>query len=226
LSVLLFQDTVISFQEPHGGDAFDIIRNRIRQGKGRVRKMKADYLAYALLDAVVDCYFSVLEKVGEKIELLDEEIMYHSERRTVLKIHDLKREMIFVRKQMWPAREMINNLVRSETELIHSGNDVFLRDLQDHIVRVSDLIESYREMLSDIMEVYLSNTSNKMNEVMKALTIISSIFIPVTFVVGVYGMNFEYMPELKSKYGYLSLWIIMLLIMGGMAWYIKRKKWW
>ena len=226
LSILLFKDTVVSFQEPHGGDAFDIIRNRLRQGKGRIRKLKADYLAYALIDAVVDCYFSVLEKVGEKIEQLDEEILYHSDRRTLLKIHDLKREMIFLRKQMWPAREMINNLVRSETELIHSGNDFFLRDLQDHIVRVSDSIESYREMLSDIMEVYLSNTSNKMNEAIKALTIISSIFIPVTFIVGVYGMNFENMPETKSDYGYWVVWVVMILIMGGMALFIKKKKWW
>lgn len=226
LSVLLFSDTVISFQEPHGGDAFEIIRTRIRQGKGRVRRMKADYLAYALLDAVVDCYFSVLEKVGEKIEQLDEEMLYHSDRRTLLKIHDLKREMIFLRKQMWPAREMINNLIRSETILMHSGNDFFLRDLQDHINRASDSIESYREMLSDIMEVYLSNTSNKLNEVMKALTIISSIFIPVTFVVGVYGMNFKYMPELQSPYGYAVLWFVMIVIMLGMAMYIKRKKWW
>jgi len=226
LSIVLFTDTVISFQEPHGGDAFDIIRNRLRMGKGRIRKMQADYLAYALIDAVVDCYFSVLEKVGDRIEQLDEDITYDPHRRAVLRLHDLKKEMIFLRKQLWPAREMINNLVRNETELIRESNDVYLRDLQDHIVRAIDTIESNRESISGIMDVYLSNNSNKMNEVMKALTVISSIFIPVTFVVGVYGMNFKYMPELQSPYAYWIVWAIMLTIMIGMGVYFKRKKWW
>jgi magnesium transporter len=226
LSIVLFKDTVISFQEPHGGDAFDIIRTRLRQGKGRVRKMQADYLAYALIDAVVDWYFNVLEKLGERIEQLDEEITYDPHRRAILRLHDLKREMIYLRKQLWPAREMILNMVRNETDLISDSNDAYLRDLQDHIVRAIDTTESYRESLSGIMDVYLSNNSNKMNEVMKALTVISSIFIPVTFVVGVYGMNFKHMPELDSPYAYWIVWGIMLTIMIGMGIFFKRKKWW
>ena len=226
LSILLFNDTVLSFQEPSGGDAFDIVRNRLRLGKGRVRKMQSDYLAYALMDAVVDCYFKILEKVGEHLELLDEEITESPQREALIKLHELKREMIFLRRQMWPVRELVNNLVRSETDLIRDANDAYLRDLQDHINRLLDSIEGYREMLSSIMEVFLSNNSNKLNEAMKALTVISSIFIPVTFIVGVYGMNFKYMPELNSPYAYWIVWVVMLSVMGGMAYFFKRKNWW
>src|ERR1700751_4652322 len=177
LSIVLFQDTVISFQEPHGGDAFDIIRTRLRQAKGRIRKMQADYLAYALTDAVVDCYFNVLEKVGEKVEHLDDEITMDPHRRAMLKLHDLKREIILLKKMLGPAREMANSMVRNETELIRESNDAYLRDLQDHMIRALDTVEGYRESLGGIMEVYLSNNSFKMNEAMKALTVISSIFI-------------------------------------------------
>jgi magnesium transporter len=226
LSIVLFEDTVISFQEPHGGDAFDIIRTRLRQGKGRVRKMSSDYLFYALIDATVDCYFNVLEKVGEKVELLDEEIIYDKHRLANLKIHDLKREVAFLRKQLAPAREMVNNVVRNETDLIKDNMDAYLRDLQDHIIRALDTIDNYRETLASIMDVYLSNNSFKMNEAMKALTVISSIFIPVTFIVGVYGMNFKYMPEINSPYAYWIVWGIMIVIMVGMGVYFKRKKWW
>ncbi len=226
LSIVLFEDMVISFQEPHGGDAFDIIRSRLRQGKGRIRKMAADYLSYALIDAVVDCYFNVLEKVGEKVEHLDEEIIYDKHRLANLKLHDLKREVVFLRKQLGPAREMINSIVRNETDLIKESNDAYLRDLQDHIVRALDTIDSFRETLAGIMDIYLSNNSFKMNEAMKALTVVSAIFIPVTFIVGVYGMNFKYMPEIASPYAYWVVWAIMLTIMIGMGVYFKRKKWW
>ncbi|HKC66867.1 MAG TPA: magnesium/cobalt transporter CorA, partial [Bacteroidia bacterium] len=226
LSILLFSDTVISFQEPSGGDAFDIVRNRLRQCKGRVRKMQADYLAYALMDAVVDCYFKILERFGEHIEQLDEEITDSPQGEALVRLHDLKREMIFLRRQMWPVRELINNMARSETELIREVNDAYLRDLQDHISRLLDSVEGYREMLSGIMEVYLSNNSLKMNEAMRALTVISSIFIPVTFIVGVYGMNFKYMPEINNPYAYGIVWVIMLVVMASMAFFFKRKNWW
>lgn len=226
LSILLFKDTVISFQEPNGGDAFDIVRNRLRQCKGRIRKMQADYLAYSLMDAVVDCYFKILEKVGERIEQLDEEITESPQREALVRLHDLKREMIFLRRQMWPVRELSNTMIRSETELIRDVNDAYLRDLQDHINRLLDSIEGYREMLSSIMEVYLSNNSNKLNEAMKALTVISSIFIPVTFIVGVYGMNFKYMPEINSPYAYGIVWVVMIIVMASMALFFKRKNWW
>ncbi len=226
LSVLLFEDLVISFQEPHGGDAFDLIRIRLREGNGRIRKMGPDYLAYALIDAVVDHYFYVLEKLNEKIEALDEEVLNNPQRSAMLKIHALKREVSQLKKMIWPAREMILNMLRSETTLISETNDLYIRDVHDHINRVNDTVEQFKDSLASIMEVYLSNNANKMNEVMKALTTISAIFIPVTFIAGVYGMNFEYMPELKSPHGYWITISIMAGLMIGMGIYFKRKKWW
>jgi magnesium transporter len=226
LGIVLFTDTVISFQEPRGGDAFDIVRNRLRECKGRVRKMGPDYLAYVLIDAVVDHYFFVIEKIGEKIEHLDDEILTNPGRNVMGEIHELKREVLLARKLIWPAREMILNMMRSETDLISETHTIYLRDVHDHINRVTDTIEQYRETLNSIMEVHLSNNANKMNEVMKALTVISAIFIPVTFIAGVYGMNFKYMPELESPYGYWITIGVMLVVMVGMGWYFKRKSWW
>lgn len=225
LSVVLMQGMVISFQEVHGGDAFDLIRLRIRNGKGRIRKMGADYLAYALIDAVVDCYFSILEKIGDKIEILEDELMLDPTKETMQQLHHMKREMIFVRKAVWPMRELINNLERSETELINPTTDIYLRDVHDHTIRVIDTVETYRDLLSGMMDIYLSSVSNKMNEVMKVLTIITTIFVPVTFIAGVYGMNFEFMPELHSKWGYASAWIVMLSIMITLVYYFRKKKW-
>lgn len=225
LSIVLFENTVISFQEPEGGDAFDVIRNRLRQAKGRIRKCGADYLAYALMDAVIDCYFHAIEKIGDEVEKIEEHIIAHSSKSSLIKLYELKREMIYLRKQVWPMRDMISNMVRSETKLINPSTDVYLRDLQDHVTRVIDTVETYRDLLSGIMDIYLSTNANKMNEVMKVLTIMSSIFIPVTFIAGVYGMNFEYMPELKSPYGYAITWGVMLAVMIGLIIYFKRKKW-
>jgi len=226
LSIVLLENTVISFQEPHSGDAFDIIRTRLRQAKGRVRKVGADYLAYALMDAVVDWYFHAIERIGDKIEEV-EELMLEEENneKSFRELYRLKREMIYLRKQTWPLRDMIANMVRSETALINPSTDVYLRDLQDHVTRIIDTVETYRDLLSGIMDVYLSTNANRMNEVMKVLTIISTIFIPVTFVSGVYGMNFDNMPGLKSPMGYAVLWGIMLVIMGILIYYFKRKKW-
>jgi magnesium transporter len=225
LSIVLLDRMVISFQEPHGGDAFDIIRIRLRQAKGRVRKHGADYLAYALMDAVVDHYFHAIEKIGDIVEVIEEDIISNSNKESLLKLHDLKREMIYLRKQVWPLRDMISNMVRSETKLIKPSTDVYLRDLQDHVTRIIDTVETYRDLLSGIMDIYLSTNANKMNEVMKMLTIMSSIFIPVTFIAGVYGMNFEYMPELKSPVGYAICWAVMLSIMIGLVIYFRKKKW-
>lgn len=225
LAIILFENTVISFQEPNGGDAFDIIRTRLRTSKGRVRKLGADYLAYALMDAVVDCYFTAIEKIGDKIEQIEEEIIGSSDNKTLLELYHLKREMIYLRKQVWPMRDMINNMIRSETELIKASSDIYLRDLSDHVTRIIDTVETYRDLLSGIMDIYLSTNANKMNEVMKVLTIMSSVFIPVTFIAGVYGMNFENMPELKSTWGYFVTWGVMLSIILGMLYYFKRKKW-
>lgn len=225
LSVILMEGMVISFQEIYGGDAFDMIRNRIRQGKGRIRKMGADYLAYALLDAVVDCYFTILEKFGDRIELLEEELMEEPTKQTLKQLHHMKREMIFLRKAVWPMRELINNLERSETELIKPSTDIYLRDLHDHAVRVIDTVETFRDLLSGMMDIYLSSVSNRMNEVMKVLTIITTIFVPVTFIVGVYGMNFDFMPELHSKWGYPLTWLVILITIGSLLIYFRRKKW-
>ncbi len=225
LSMILVGDTVISFQEPEGGDAFDVIRTRLRQCKGRVRKLGADYLFYALMDAVVDYYFSALEKIGDKVEDIEEEIINDPKRESLIQLYGLKREVIYLRKQVWPLRDMLSNLLRSESTLITDNTQLFFRDLQDHSTRIIDTVETYRDLLSGIMDIYLSTNSNKMNEVMKVLTIMSSIFIPVTFIAGVYGMNFDFMPELKSPYGYAGVWLVMLSVMGGLVYYFKRKKW-
>jgi len=225
LAIILCENTVISFQEPHGGDAFDIIRNRLRACKGRVRKLGADYLAYALMDAVVDYYFTAIEKIGDKIEEIEEEIIAESNKRSLMQLYHLKREMIYLRKQVWPLRDMINNMIRSETTLINPSSDIYLRDLSDHVTRIIDTVETYRDILSGIMDIYLSTTSNRMNEVMKVLTIMSSIFIPVTFVAGVYGMNFDNMPELHTKNGYFITCGVMLSMIIGLVIYFKRKRW-
>ncbi len=225
LSLVLLDNTVISFQEPDGGDAFDIIRTRLRQCKGRVRKLGADYLFYALMDAVVDCYFDAIEKIGDKVEKIEEEIINEPKQQSLIELYNLKREVIYLRKQVWPLRDMISNLLRSETAFITEGTQLFLRDLQDHSTRIIDTVETYRDLLSGIMDIYLSTNANKMNEVMKVLTIISSIFIPVTFIAGVYGMNFEFMPELKSPYGYGIVWAIMLTLIILQIVYFRKKKW-
>jgi len=225
LSIILVNDTVISFQEPSGGDAFDVIRTRLRQAKGRVRKHGADYLFYALMDAVVDYYFHVIEKIGDQVAKIEEQIIKEPKQESLIELYKLKREVIYLRKQVWPLRDMISNMLRSETEFITPGTQLFFRDLQDHTTRIIDTVETYRDLLSGIMDIYLSTNANKMNEVMKVLTIMSTIFIPVTFIAGVYGMNFEFMPELKSPYGYAAVWVIMLSVMLGLVYYFKRKKW-
>ena len=225
LSVVLMDGIVISFQEAEGGDAFDVIRNRIRTGKGRIRKMGADYLSYALVDAVVDCYFGILEKIGDRIEVLEEDLIDEPTKETMRQLHDMKREMIYIRKSVWPMRELINNMERSETVLIKPTTDIYLRDVHDHTIRVIDTVETYRDLLSGMMDIYLSSVSNKMYEVMKVLTIITTIFVPVTFIAGVYGMNFDMMPELRSKWGYPVTWAVMLTIMISLMVYFRKKKW-
>ena len=226
LGILLMENNiVISFQEVHGGDAFDMIRNRIRQGKGRVRKCGADYLAYCLIDAVVDCYFGILEKIGDRIEILEEELISDPNKQTLTQLHHMKRQMIFLRKAVWPLRELINNIERSETKLIGHSTGIYLRDVHDHCIRVIDSVETFRDLLSGMMDIYLSSVSNKMNEIMKMLTIITTIFVPVTFIAGVYGMNFENMPELHTRWGYAAVWVVMITIIIVLLFYFKRRKW-
>jgi magnesium transporter len=224
VSLVLGKNFVISFQE-NVGDVFDPVRDRLRNGKGRIRKMGTDYLAYALIDAIVDQYFVVLEKLGEQISDLEEEMLRDPRQETVTAIHRLKRTMILLRKSVWPLREVIGSLQRGESELIRKETDVFLRDVYDHTIQEMDTIESYRDMLSGLLDVYLSSISNRMNAVMKVLTIIATIFIPLTFIAGLYGMNFEFMPELHWRWGYPVVLLLMALVASAMLLFFKRKKW-
>jgi magnesium transporter len=224
VSLIVAKNFVISFQEDVG-DVFDPIRERIRRGKGRVRQMGSDYLAYTLLDAIVDGYFAELENLGEEIETLEEELMVKPVPATAQHIHRLKREMIFLRKSVWPLREVISSLERSECPLFKPATTVFLKDLYDHVVQVIDTVETYRDMLSGMLDVYLSSVSNRMNEVMKVLTIIATIFIPLTFIAGIYGMNFKFMPELDWRWGYFGALAIMAAVGLVMVGFFRRKKW-
>jgi magnesium transporter len=224
LSLILGSNFVLSFQETEG-DCLDPVRQRIRSGKGRIRSLGPDYLAYALVDAVVDHYFVVLEGMGERIDALEEKLVAEPRRELLHEIHALKREMIDLRKAVWPLREVAMGLERLETPLIKKTTGIFLRDVYDHAVQVIDTVESFREILTSMLETYLSSVSNRMNEVMKVLTIISTIFIPVTFLVGVYGMNFEHMPELGWRWSYPLVWVAILALVGGMVSYFRRKKW-
>jgi len=224
VSIVLGKDYVISFQE-RSGDVFDSIRQRIRNKKGRIRNFHADYLMYALIDSIIDHYFVILETVGDSIEKLEDEVVKAPTTNTLQLIHRMKRMMMYLRKSVWPLREVINVMHHSETDLIDSSINVYLRDVYDHTIQVIDTIESNRDMVSGLLDIYLSSISNKMNEVMKVLTIIATIFIPLTFLAGIYGMNFAYMPELQWKWGYFAVLGVMLGVFVGMLIYFKRKKW-
>ena len=224
VSLILGKGYVISFLEDEG-DVFDTVRSRIRSATGRIRALKADYLAYSLMDAVVDQYFLAVERIGDRIEEIDEQILTDPRPKHVRQIHQLKRDILNLRRAVWPFREEVSALVRSESVLISKDTRVFWRDLYDHAIRIIDMVEVYRDLLGGMHDTYLTTISNRMNEVMKMLTIISTIFIPMTFVVGVYGMNFEYMPELKWRYGYCLVWFVMLSIAIGLFVYFKRRKW-
>jgi len=224
VSLIIGSNFVISFQEQEG-DVFNQIRERIRSGKGRIRKMKADYLAYSLIDAIVDGYFIILERFGERIESMDEALVTNPTPETLHTIHNLKRELIFLRKSVWPLREVINSMERAEASLINESTIIYLRDVYDHTIQVIDTVETFRDMVSGMVDMYLSSISNKMNEVMKVLTIIATIFIPLTFFAGIYGMNFRFMPELTWRWAYPAVWGVMVAIATAMLVYFKRKKW-
>jgi magnesium transporter len=224
ISLILGSNFVISFQE-NEGDVFDPVRERIRNAKGRIRKMGSDYLAYTLIDAIVDNYFIILEQIGEKIEELQEEVLSQPSPDTLQTIQETKREMIFLRKSVWPLREAISALQRGESSLIKENVGLYLRDVYDHTIQVIDSIETFRDMISGTLDVYLSSISNKMNEVMKVLTIIATIFIPLTFIAGIYGMNFKYMPELEWHWAYPVIWVIIIVLGVLMLFGFRRKKW-
>jgi magnesium transporter len=224
VSLILGPNFVITFQEREG-DVFDAVRARIRNGKGKIRKMGCDYLTYALIDSVVDNYFLVLEKYGEKIEVLQEEVLSQPTPETLQVIQGTKRDMLFLRKSVWPLREAINALQRGESSLVTDNVSIYLRDVHDHTIQVIDTIETFRDMISGTLDVYLSSVSNKMNEVMKVLTIIATIFMPMTFIAGIYGMNFKYMPELDWHWAYPVIWAVIIVLGVLMLMGFKRKKW-
>ena len=224
ISLVLGPNYVLSFQE-RAGDEFDPVRERIHADKGRVRTAGADYLIYALIDLIVDRYFVVLERFGDRIEALEEELISDPTPDTAHAIHHLKREMALLRKSTWPLRELIGALERSESPLIQASTKVYLRDVYDHTIQGIDAVETFRDILSGMLDIYLSSVSNRMNEVMKVLTVISTLFIPLTFIAGVYGMNFRYMPELTWEWGYPLVWIVMAIIAALMLAYFRRKRW-
>ncbi|MFP3908822.1 MAG: magnesium/cobalt transporter CorA [Archaeoglobaceae archaeon] len=224
ISIILGPNYVLTFQEREG-DVFDAVRKHIKESKGKIRRIGSDYLAYALIDAIVDNYFLVLEKMGETIEGLEEELLEEPTTQTLNTIHNLKRELIFLRKAVWPLREVINTVYKGESKLISDTTQIYLRDVYDHTIQVVDTIETFRDMVSGMLDVYLSSVSNRMNEVMKVLTIIATIFIPLTFIAGVYGMNFQYMPELEWMWAYPAVWAVMLAIGIAMFTYFLKKGW-
>lgn len=224
VSLILGKNFVISFQE-NEGDLFDGIRARLRDPASRMRTFGCDYLTYCLMDRVVDEYFLIIESMGEELETMEEDVSTNPSQQFLHRYNELKRDSVFLRKSVWPLREVINYLLRNEVGLIKPEVLPYFRDLYDHSIQVIDTTETYRDLFSDIMDLYLSTLSLRMNEVMKVLTVISTIFIPLTFIVGVYGMNFRFMPELNWHYGYLAIWGVMIVVAGGMILFFKRRKW-
>ena len=225
VSFILCQNVLITFQEAVG-DVFEPVRQRIRAGKGRARKMGADYLAYALMDAMVDCYFAILETMGEKIESLEEQLLSAPDESTLSSIHYMKRELMGLRKSVWPLRELLGAMQRTESPLVSPGTRVFVRDVYDHAVQILDIIESYRDVVSGMLDIYLSSVSNRMNAAMKVLTIIATIFIPLSFITGIFGMNFEHMPELGWAWAYpWGFWGVIFAAVLVMVYVFKRNKW-
>ena len=224
VSLVLGENFLISFQEAPG-DVFEPVRQRIRGDKGRIRKMGNDYLAYSLIDAILDGYFTVLERFGEEVEQLDEPLVSDPTPGLLRRVHRLRGDCAFLRKCAWPLREMVGALERSGSRLISKATSLYLRDLYDHAIRIIDTVEMFRDTVGGMLEIYLSSASNRMNEVMKVLTIIATIFIPLTFIVGVYGMNFTYLPEKDWRWGYPVCWGVMLALGGAMFYGFKRKRW-
>lgn len=224
--MILGGDFLLTFQEGVEGDVFDPIRSRIREGRGSIRQRGADYLMYALLDTVVDHYFLVMEKLSDSLSDVEEVVLdAPGEPEVVGVLHRLRRENIILRKAVWPLREMLAVLMRGESPLVHEDTVPYLRDVQDHAMEVVETVETLRDMTQSLVDVHLSMVSNRMNEVMKLLTIISTIFVPLTFIVGIYGMNFRSMPELESAWGYPAVWAVMLAVGAGLLVFFRRRRW-
>jgi len=224
ISIILGPNYVVSFKEKEG-DILRLVRDRLRTGKGRIRRMGPDYLAYSMIDTIVDHYFTIAEKLGEMFEEVEDAVVIKPEPETLPAIYNLKRNMLFLRKSVWPLREAISHLQRTESHLISETTKIYLRDVYDHTIQIIENIETLRDMSSSLLDTYISSLSNRLNDVIKLLTIISTIFIPLTFISGVYGMNFEHMPLLQSAWGYPVTVAFMAVVAGVMLSYFKRKKW-
>lgn len=224
ISFVLGNNYLISFQEKEG-DLFDGFRDRIRLDQGRVRKKKTDYLLYRLIDIIVDSYFNVLDHIGDQIEEIEDNIHADSSPDNFKQIQGLKKELIYLRRAVYPLRDAVGLLIKDENGFIEEDNEHFFSDVYDHLIHVTDTLDTYKDLVSGLMDLHMNTLNTRLNEVIKVLTVISTIFIPLTFIVGVYGMNFDFMPELKWKYGYFVVWGIMIVIVGFMLWYFKRKKW-
>jgi magnesium transporter len=224
ISMLLKQQYLLSFQE-YDGNIFDGVKGRLERSNGRIRQRGPAYLAYALLDSVVDSYFHILEKIGDKLVILEERLINNQDRAILAEIHHYKKELMSIRKAIWPLSEVVNALYKNESPLIGEDTQVFLRDVYDHTIQALDTVEIFRDTITGLQDLYMSSVSNRMNEIMKVLTIIASIFIPLTFIAGIYGMNFEYIPELKWRWGYFAVWGLMIGCVAGMVTYFRNKRW-
>ena len=225
VSFVLGKRYLLSFQEEELQDCFEIVRDRIRTSQGRVRKSGADYLTYLLLDTIIDGYFPVVEHYEDRIEALEDMIISNPDRDTMQEIYDVRRELLALRRLIWPMRNVLNLLMRDHHGIVSDEVQIYFRDSYDHVIQILEIIEAYRELAASLMDVYMSTMGNKLNEIMKFLTVISTIFIPLTFIVGVYGMNFENMPELKGEWSYFLVWLVMLAVAGGLIFYFWRKGW-
>ncbi|MCA2692951.1 MULTISPECIES: magnesium/cobalt transporter CorA [unclassified Microcystis] len=225
VSFVLGKRYLLSFQEEELQDCFEIVRDRIRTSQGRVRKSGADYLTYLLLDTIIDGYFPVVEHYEDRIEALEDAIISNPDRETMQEIYDVRRELLALRRLIWPMRNVLHLLMRDHHGIVSDEVQIYFRDSYDHVIQILEIIEAYRELAASLMDVYMSTMGNKLNEIMKFLTVISTIFIPLTFIVGVYGMNFENMPELKGEWSYFMVWLVMLAVAGGLIFYFWRKGW-
>ncbi|MDB9507210.1 MAG: magnesium/cobalt transporter CorA [Microcystis aeruginosa] len=225
VSFVLGKRYLLSFQEEELQDCFEIVRDRIRTSQGRVRKSGADYLTYLLLDTIIDGYFPVVEHYEDRIEALEDMIISDPDRDTMQEIYDVRRELLALRRLIWPMRNVLHLLMRDHHGIVSDEVQIYFRDSYDHVIQILEIIEAYRELAASLMDVYMSTMGNKLNEIMKFLTVISTIFIPLTFIVGVYGMNFENMPELKGEWSYFLVWLVMLAVAGGLIFYFWRKGW-
>ena len=224
ISILVLDNFVVTFTEK-SGDLFEPLKQRLMNSKGRLRNMGSDYLTYAILDTIVDRIFVLLDVLDETIESIEEELLTNLTSATLAIIQQLKRDLIYIRNSISPLRELLAAILRSDSPIIEERTNIYFRDVYDHALRITESTESYRDMLSGLLDIYMSSVSNKMNEVMKVLTVFAAIFIPLTFIAGIYGMNFEYMPELKWKWAYPALWIAFITIAVILLIYFKKKRW-